>query len=154
MSVLHNKPGAASKGRLVKGGSAVVMLACLGCASAPTRRVGWDRIFWEQHTCFADVLPDGRHLASTGLEGTVFTSGYSAASYPVAGAVVYARRPPAGEVLTAETDEDGRFALPDTPAGVYELGVCANGWAPWRGTVRIAPDGPPDALELPLEEGT
>jgi hypothetical protein len=130
------------------------MLACLGCASAPTPQVSWDRVFWEQHTCFADVLPARRHLESTKLEGTVFTSGYTAAGYPVAGAVIYARRPPNGKVLTAETDQDGRFALPDVPEGVYELGVCANGWTPWRGTVRIGPEGPSEALELPLEQGT
>ncbi len=140
-------------GRLTTSGSAVLTLVCVGCASAPPRHVSWDRVFWEQHACFAHVLPDRGHLESSKLEGSVFTAGHSPTEFPVAGAVVYARSGLSERVMTADVDQDGRFVVPDVPEGLYELGVCANGWTPWRGTVRIRRDAPTRSLDLPLELG-
>ena len=134
-------------------GSTLLTLMCVGCASAPPGHVGWERVFWEQQACFAHVPPGQRYLESSKLEGSVFTAGYSAAEFPVAVAVVYVRRWANGKVTTADVDQDGRFAVPDAPEGLYELGVCANGWTPWRGTVRLRRDAPTGALELPLELG-
>ena len=138
--------------KLSKCGSAVLTLVCVGCASVPARAPRSADI-WEQQGCFSQILPDSRQLESSKLEGSVFTAGYSPSEFPIPVAVVYARRWPDGKVMTVDVDKDGRFVMPDVPEGLYELGVCANGWKPWRGTVRIRRDGPSGRLALPLELG-
>ena len=135
-----------------KCGSALLTLVCVGCATVPPR-VPASADVWEQQGCFSQILPEPRELESSKLEGSVFTAGHSPSGFPIPVAVVYARRVPDGKMMTADVDYDGRFAMPDLQEGLYELGICANGWIPWRGTVRIRRDGPSESLALPLELG-
>ncbi len=144
---------AVSVRRLTCGGLAVLTLLGVACRSAPRTVPSTERELREQHGCFAHAVPDRRHLESSRLEGAVFTAGYSPAEFPIPVAVVYVRRSPDGKVMSADADQNGRFVIPDAPDGVYELGVCANGWNPWRGTVRVRRDGPTVILALPLELG-
>jgi hypothetical protein len=132
--------------------SAVLALVCVGCASAP-RRAPSSADIWERLGCFSHVVSESREVDSSILEGTVFTAGYRPSEFPVPVAVLYARRLPDSKVLTVEVDAEGRFAVPDLAEGQYEIGVCANGWKPWRGRVRIHRDGPKGGLALPLELG-
>ena len=116
------------------------------------RRVPASQDVWDRTVCFSHAVPGAEEQESSGLEGSVFTAGYSSSDFPVPVAIVYARRVPDGPVLSVGVDSDGHFTLP-AAEGVYDLGVCANGWKPWRGTVRVRRNGPKAGLFLALELG-
>jgi hypothetical protein len=59
---------------------------------------------------------------------------------PYPNAVVYARRWPSGGISETRTDANGRFSFAEARSGTFEVAVCASGWNPWRGTVRISAD--------------
>ncbi len=101
----------------------------------------------------SQLRADPREMEASRLQGVVFTAGYGPSDFPVPVAVVYARREPDGEMLRADVDQEGRFVVPDVAEGLYEIGVCANGWKPWRGSVRVRGDSPNRGLDVPLDLG-
>ena len=138
--------------RISQCGVAVVGLAWVSCATVPTRGPSSADV-WQRQGCFSQLRGDPRELEASSLQGVVFTAGYRVSEFPVPVAVVYARRRPNGELLRVEVGPEGQFVLPDAPEGLYEVGVCANGWKPWRGTVRVRRDSSHEGLDLPLELG-
>jgi hypothetical protein len=87
------------------------------------------------------------------MAGMVFTAGSTMQKWPIPTAFVFVRRWPNGPVLRSLVDKGGHFAMPELGGGTYEVAVCANGWNPWRGTVRLHRGAAPDALTFPLELG-
>ena len=55
--------------------------------------------------------------------------------------------------MRVEVNERGEFSIPQLPDGSYEIAVCADGWNPWRGTVRLTLGAGPETLTFPLELG-
>jgi Carboxypeptidase regulatory-like domain len=130
-----------------------VLVGVVACASAPPKEPSGGRELWREQRCFAHMLPEWRHLEASALAGAVFTSGSSPAEWPIPIAVVFARRWPRGRVIRAQVDEKGQFAIPQLQNGTYEVAVCADGWNPWRGTVRLVNGPAPRTLAFPLDLG-
>jgi hypothetical protein len=98
------------------------------------------------------MLPDWRHQDLRELGGTVWTGG-TAMREPYPDAVVYARRWPTGKIMETRTDEKGRFLFAGATSGTFEVAVCAMGWNPWRGTVRVAASSPSTPGDFTIELG-
>jgi hypothetical protein len=129
-----------------------MMLGQLACASLPAEPA-IDAQLWKQQGCFAHILPDWRHLQTSRLAGSVFTQGQTRAEGPIPSAVVFAREWPNGTLRRAQVDTNGDFAFPDVATGIYEVAICAMGWNPWRGTVRVAGGVRATRLDFPLTLG-
>lgn len=111
-----------------------------------------ERELWREQQCFAHELPPWRHLEASVLSGDVFTAGSTVGEWPIPVAVVFARQWSRGSVTRAAVNQQGRFSIPELQSGLYEVAVCAEGWNPWRGTVRIR-RGAPSSVAFPLALG-
>jgi carboxypeptidase family protein len=119
----------------------VAAMTTFGCASVPRPQVldlsePTNRTeLWQKVGCPSHILPDWRAIELTELSGQAVDR-----AGPLAGVFVYARPWPDGKVIRTTTDDLGRFRL-KVPIGVYEVAICASGWNPWRGAVRVSPQG-------------
>ena len=130
-----------------------VLASLAGCATLSPKEPSAERQLWSEERCFAHVVPDWRSIEASELKGVVFTASSTPAEWPIPVAVVFARSWPRGAVIRTQVDENGRFSVPQLREGTYEVAVCADGWNPWRGTVRLTRRARHTALSFPLELG-
>lgn len=149
----HLRGGRRYLRRLASLGLISCLLLLTGCASLPPKEPSSGHQLWQEQKCFAHMLPEWRHLESAGFRGVVFTAGSTVDEWPVSNAVVYARLWPDGRVVRTEVDGRGKFDALTFRDGLYEVAVCADGWNPWRGTVRITNHAALKSLSFPLDLG-
>jgi hypothetical protein len=128
----------------------ITSLALVAC-TATLREPRADRQLWHRSGCFAHMVPEWRVLTLPALAGVARSAG-TGVHDPLPGAAVYARRWTGVAVMETTTDAHGRFHL-GVPPGDYEVAVCASGWNPWRGAVRVTGRPSQAVAEFPLELG-
>ena len=131
----------------------LMLLGAVACVSAPPRSPRGRTELWEDQRCFAHILPEWRNVEAFALEGVVFTEGSTPTEFPIPVATVFVRPWPTGSVTRSQVNANGYFSVPGLRSGTYEIAVCAEGWNPWRGTVRLSRRAPRAVLPFPLEIG-
>ena len=132
-----------------RGGVIVGVVAGLllhGCAHqlSPAARRGEQppagRPFWEENGCSAHSQPQwhpAEKMEGSQLSGWVTWTPSDGEVRGVPDAVAYVRRWPRGETVRVAADANGEFLVPNIADGLFEVAVCADGWNPWWGTVRV-----------------
>ena len=128
---------------------ALAALTFAGCAAALTEPP-LDQQLWRRNDCFAHMMPDWRVLTLPALAGVAHNA--SDPEDPLPGVIVYARQWNAETMKHTTTDAEGRSEL-TVPPGDYEVALCAAGWNPWRGAVRVTGGRPHGVARFPLQIG-
>ena len=99
------------------------------------------------HLLFFSFL-SAASLAAQSWETTGVVHDSTGAFIP--GAAVSLRQPGTGLATSSQTDDQGKFDVKLPAAGVYQLEVNANGFAPWQAQVVLTPNAPASNLDIAL----